>query len=98
MSLQKSYKKITNYVDKRTKKVYNSVVHARERVISEGWIMKKSVFYEKAYRIACLSVIVSAVGCGIYVVLSDNGFIPKVETVLPDSRIGKAVSYIRELL
>ena len=59
--------------------------------------MKKSVLYERVYRIACLSILVSAVGCGIYVVLSDNGFIPKVETVLPDSRIGKAVACIREI-
>ena len=59
--------------------------------------MKKSVLYERVYRIACLSILVSAVGCGIYVVLSDNGFIPKVETVLPDSRIGKAVAGIREI-
>jgi hypothetical protein len=60
-------------------------------------VMKKSVLYERVYRIACLSILVSAVGCGIYVVLSDNGFIPKVETVLPDSRIGKAVACIREI-
>ena len=59
--------------------------------------MKKSVLDERVYRIACLSILVSAVGCGIYVVLSDNGFIPKVETVLPDSRIGKAVACIREI-
>lgn len=59
--------------------------------------MKRSAFYEKIYRIACVSVIVSAVGCGIYAVLSDNGFIPKVEAVLPDSQIGKAVSYVRNL-
>ena len=59
--------------------------------------MKKSVLYERVYRIACLSILVSAVGCGIYVVLSDNGFIPKVEAVMPDSRIGKAVACIREI-
>ncbi len=58
--------------------------------------MKRSVFYGKVYRIACVSVLVSAVGYGIYAVLSDNGFVPKVEAVLPDSQIGKAVSYIRK--
>ena len=59
--------------------------------------MKKSVFYEKCFRVVCVSVIVSTVGCGIYAVLSDSGIVPKVERILPDSKLGKAISYIQNI-
>ena len=57
--------------------------------------MHSSAFYEKCFRCVCVSVVLTTVGWGIYAVLSDSGFIPKVEEVLPDSRIGKALSCIQ---
>ena len=65
--------------------------------ICGGVHLKKSVFYEKCFRCACVSAVLSAVGCGIYAVLSDNGFIPKAEDVLSDTRAGNILTRIRKL-
>ena len=43
----------------------------------------------------CVSVVLATVGWGIYAVLSDNGFVSKVEDYLPDTKVGKAISYIQ---
>lgn len=59
--------------------------------------MRSSAFYEKCFRAVCVSVVLSTVGWGIYAVLSDNGFIPRVEEVLPDTKIGKTLIYIRKI-
>lgn len=56
--------------------------------------MHSSAFYERCFRCVCVSVVLTTVGWGIYTVLSDSGFIPKVEAYLPDTRIGKALSYL----
>ena len=60
--------------------------------------MKKSAFYEKCFRCACVSVVLATVGWGIYAALSDSGFISKAAILSPDSEVGKVISYIRENL
>lgn len=60
--------------------------------------LKKSVFYERCFRCACVSVVIATVGWGIYAALSDSGLIPKAVIVPPDSEAGKILSYIRENL
>ena len=59
--------------------------------------MHSSAFYEKCFRIAFVSVVVSTVGWGIYAVLSDNGFVPKVEHILADSEIAKTIHDLKKL-
>ena len=58
--------------------------------------LKKSVFYEKCFRFACVSVVLATVGWGVYAVLSDNGFISKAAVLPPDSEAGKILAYIRK--
>ena len=65
---------------------------------SEGFGLKKSVFYEKCFRYACVSVVIATVGWGIYTVLSDGGLVPKAAMIPPDSEVGKILSYIRNNL
>ena len=60
--------------------------------------MKKSDFYEKAFRYACVSVVIATVGWGIYAALSDSGLVSKAAIVPPDSEAGKILSYIRNHL
>ncbi len=60
--------------------------------------LKKSVFYEKCFRYACVSVVLATVGWGIYTALSDSGWISKAAIVPPDSEVGKILSYIRNNL
>ena len=60
--------------------------------------MKKSVFYEKCFRYACVSVVLATVGWGIYAALSDSGLISKAAIVPPDSEVGKILSYIQNNL
>lgn len=60
--------------------------------------MKKSVFYEKCFRYACVSVVLATVGWGIYTALSDGGLVPKAAIISPDSEVGKIISYIRKNL
>jgi len=61
-------------------------------------MMKDSAFYGKCLRLAYISVAVTAIGTGIYAVLSDNGLIPQPKKSRSDSKIGKAVSFVKELL
>ena len=44
----------------------------------------------------CVSVVLATVGWGMYAVLSDNGFVAKVEDYLPDTKVGKVLSYIQK--
>lgn len=60
--------------------------------------MKKSVFYEKCFRYACVSVVLATVGWGIYTALSDSGLISKAAILSPDSEVGKILSYIQNNL
>ena len=60
--------------------------------------MKKSVFYDKCFRCACVSVVLATVGWGIYAALSDSGLIPKAAIVSPDSEVGKILTYIKNNL
>ncbi len=60
--------------------------------------MKSSAFYGKCLQLAYVSVAVAAIGTGIYAVLSDNGFIPQPKKTESDSKIGKAVSFVKEFL
>lgn len=65
---------------------------------SEGSGLKKSVFYEKCFRYACVSVVLATVGWGIYAALSDGGLVSKVALIPPDSEVGKILSYIQNNL
>lgn len=58
--------------------------------------LKKSVFYEKCFRCACVSVVLATVGWGIWAALSDSGVIPKGAIIPPDSEVGKILSYIQK--
>lgn len=60
--------------------------------------MKKSVRIKKVLRVAQVSVTLATVGCGIFTVLSDNGYIPKVDELPSDSKIGKLISRTQEIL
>ncbi len=60
--------------------------------------MKSSAFYGKCLQLAYISVAVTVIGTGIYTVLSDNGFIPQPKKTASDSKIGKAVLFVKELL
>lgn len=60
--------------------------------------MKKSVFYEKCFRYACVSVVLATVGWGIYTALSDSGLISKAAIISSDSEVGKILSYIQNHL
>jgi len=60
--------------------------------------MKKSKIYGKCIRIAYVSVVLTAIGTGVYSVLADNGFILQPKVSVSDSKIGKAVSFVKELL
>ena len=60
--------------------------------------MKKSDFYGKCIRIAYVSVALTAIGTGVYSIFADNGFIPQPKVSVSDSKIGKAVSFVKELL
>ena len=57
--------------------------------------MHSSAFYERCFRCVCVSVVLATVGWGIYAVLSDNGVVSKVEEYLPDTKVGKILSYIQ---
>ena len=58
--------------------------------------MRSSAFYEKCFRCVCVSVVLATVGWGIYAVLSDNGFVSKVEDYLPDAKAGKAIAFLQD--
>lgn len=60
-------------------------------------VLKKSVFYKKCLQGVCVSVVLSTVGCGIYTVLSENGFVPSVEKILSDTKAGRKLSYILDI-
>ena len=58
--------------------------------------MKKSAFYDRCFRCACVSVVLATVGWGIWAALSDSGIIPKAAIIPPDSEVGKILSYIQK--
>lgn len=62
-----------------------------------GMALKKSMFYKRCLQGACVSVVLSTVGCGIYTVLSENGFVPSVETLLSDTKTGRKIAYILDI-
>ena len=57
--------------------------------------MNSSKFYGKCLQLAYVSVVVTVIGAGGYAVLSDNGFLPQPKEVKSDSKIGKAVTFIK---
>lgn len=59
--------------------------------------MKKSMFYKRCLQGVCVSVVLSTVGCGIYTVLSENGFFPSVESFLSDTKTGRKIAYILDI-
>ena len=65
---------------------------------SEGSGLKKSVFYDKCFRYACVSVVLATVGWGIYTALSDSGLISEAAIFSPDSNAGKVLSEIKKYL
>lgn len=59
--------------------------------------MRKSMFYKRCLQGVCVSVVLSTVGCGIYTVLSENGFVPSVESFLSDTKTGRKIAYILDI-
>ena len=57
--------------------------------------MDSSKFYGKCLRLAYVSVVVTAIGAGVYAVLSDNGFLPQPKDLKSDPKIEKTVSRVK---
>ena len=58
--------------------------------------LKRSVFYQKCFRLVCGSVALATVGLAVYAVLRDCGLIPDAGTALPEGEAEEIVARIRE--